>query len=119
MGKLVNVFISSLQIILENKGDIDANYSYSPSRSNFGDHFTFTPSQGIIGVGESQAIKVPINNFVKNQLCDKIQTHKLNVNLFNKKVLRCSQLMYIFRVWKIESWEIIRKGVRGSDPREQ
>ena len=69
-------------------------YSYTPSRSNFGDHFTFTPSEGTIGVGESQAIKVSIKYFVFRYLNVVatiliLKMRKLSIDVFLK-----------FRNWK-------------------
>ena len=50
-----------LQVVLANKGDIDAVFSYIHSQSMFGPLFTFSPSQGIVRPGGYQAIKVCFN----------------------------------------------------------
>lgn len=56
-----NIFVNSkhsYEVVLVNKGDIDAVYSYIQSQSMFGPLFTFTPSQGIVRPGGYQALKV-------------------------------------------------------------
>ncbi len=56
-----NVFVNSAhayEVVLENKGDIEALYSIIPSESLFGPKFTFAPSQGVLGPGQLQAIQV-------------------------------------------------------------
>ena len=46
------------QVILCNKGDIDAVFSFLPSTSQFGAQFSFVPTQGIVTAGGYQAIQV-------------------------------------------------------------
>lgn len=56
-----NVFVNSAhayEMIMENKGDIDAVYSVVPSSSFFGPYFTFSPSSGTLPPGHLQAIQV-------------------------------------------------------------
>lgn len=56
-----NVFINSAhayEVFLENKGDIEAAYSLTPSASLFGPNFTFAPSNGMLQPGKLQAIQV-------------------------------------------------------------
>ena len=50
-----------LQVILCNKGDIDAVYNLVPSSTQFGSQFTFSPAQGIVMPGGYQAIQVKIS----------------------------------------------------------
>ena len=57
----VHAYFTSLttsQVILENKGDIDAGYKLLQSRSLFGPFFTFSPSSGVLQPGALQAIQV-------------------------------------------------------------
>lgn len=56
-----NVFVNSAhayEVVIENKGDIEAVYSLTPSESLFGPKFTFAPSQGVLSPGQLQAIQV-------------------------------------------------------------
>jgi len=53
------------QVILANKGDIDAVYSLLPSDTLFGPQFKFLPSQGIVVPGSYQAIKVTVRTVSK------------------------------------------------------
>ena len=56
-----NVFVNSAhayEIVLENKGDIEAVYSLEPSDSLFGPKFTFAPSSGVLHPGQLQGIQV-------------------------------------------------------------
>ena len=46
------------KVIVENKGDIDAEYSLLPMGSLFGPHFQFSPSQGVLSPGSLQSIEV-------------------------------------------------------------
>ena len=50
--------LTNFQVILANKGDIDAVFSYLPSETLFGQEFTFVPTQGIVRPGGYQAIQV-------------------------------------------------------------
>ena len=50
--------VFSRQVVLANKGDIDAVFSYIHSQSMFGPLFKFSPSQGIVRPGGYQAVKV-------------------------------------------------------------
>ena len=56
-----DVFISAThkyKLVLENHGDIDANFSLLPNDSRFGPQFKFEPSEGKLGVAESIQINV-------------------------------------------------------------
>ena len=47
-----------LQVVLENKGDIEAAYSLVPPDTLFGPKFTFAPSSGVLRSEGLQAIQV-------------------------------------------------------------
>ena len=47
-----------VQVILENKGDIEAEFSLLPPDSLFGPKFTFSPSAGQLAPGKLLAIQV-------------------------------------------------------------
>jgi len=47
-----------LQVVLCNKGDIDAVFQLLPSDTQFGPQFSFSPAQGIVIPGGYQAIQV-------------------------------------------------------------
>ncbi|XP_053402100.1 hydrocephalus-inducing protein homolog isoform X11 [Mercenaria mercenaria] len=56
-----NIFIGSkhyYEIVMANKGDIDAIYSVIPNQSVFGPCFQFNPAEGIVMPGGHQAIQV-------------------------------------------------------------
>ncbi|KAK3085440.1 hypothetical protein FSP39_003318 [Pinctada imbricata] len=56
-----NIFIGSkhvYEIVLVNKGDIDAIYSVMPKKSIFGPCFSFNPAEGIVMPGGHQAIQI-------------------------------------------------------------
>ena len=56
-----NIFIGSThhyEIIMANKGDIDAIYSVIPNQSVFGPCFQFNPAEGIVMPGGHQAVQV-------------------------------------------------------------
>ncbi|XP_070194710.1 hydrocephalus-inducing protein homolog isoform X4 [Littorina saxatilis] len=56
-----NIFIGSkhtYEIVMANKGDIDAIYSVLPNSSIFGPCFSFNPAEGIVMPGGHQAIQV-------------------------------------------------------------
>ena len=60
-----NIFINSThnyEVILANKGDIDAIFSLIPSNSVFGPRFTFNPSEGIVMPEGHQAIQISFNS---------------------------------------------------------
>ena len=48
----------TFQVILCNKGDIDAVFKLIPPNTQFGPQFSFTPEQGIVIPGGYQAIQV-------------------------------------------------------------
>lgn len=50
-----------LQVVLENKGDIEASYQLLPSNTRFGPFFTFSPSSGALIPGGLQAIQVQLH----------------------------------------------------------
>ena len=65
-----NIFVNSThsyEVVLVNKGDIDAIFSVIPSNSLFGPKFTFNPSEGILMPDGHQAIKI---SFASNVLGD-------------------------------------------------
>lgn len=56
-----NIFIGSThiyEIVMANKGDIDAIYSLLPKSSIFGPCFQFNPAEGIVMPGGHQAIQI-------------------------------------------------------------
>ncbi|XP_055892829.1 hydrocephalus-inducing protein homolog isoform X5 [Biomphalaria glabrata] len=60
-----NIFIGSrhtYEIVLANKGDIDAIFSVSPNMTIFGPCFAFNPSEGIVMPGGHQAIQVAFSS---------------------------------------------------------
>ncbi|XP_035827636.1 hydrocephalus-inducing protein [Aplysia californica] len=62
---LGNIFIGSkhtYEIVIANKGDIDAIYSVVPNTSIFGPCFAFNPAEGIVMPGGHQAIQVAFNS---------------------------------------------------------
>lgn len=59
-----NVFVNSAhayEVVIENKGDIEALYTLVPSETLFGPKFTFAPSTGVLSPGQLQAIQVSIS----------------------------------------------------------
>ncbi len=52
-----------LQVILCNKGDIDAVFKLLPLDTQFGPQFSFYPAQGIVIPGGYQAIQVKYTAF--------------------------------------------------------
>ncbi|XP_059164892.1 hydrocephalus-inducing protein homolog isoform X11 [Physella acuta] len=60
-----NIFIGSkhlYEIVIANKGDIDAIFSVVPNSSTFGPCFAFNPSEGIVMPGGHQAIEVSFSS---------------------------------------------------------
>ncbi|KAL3860158.1 hypothetical protein ACJMK2_010318 [Sinanodonta woodiana] len=60
-----NIFIGSThmyEIVMVNKGDIDAIYSVMPQTSVFGPCFQFNPAEGIVMPGGHQAIQVTFSS---------------------------------------------------------
>ncbi|CAL1528045.1 unnamed protein product [Lymnaea stagnalis] len=60
-----NIFIGSrhtYEIVIANKGDIDAIFSVVPKTTIFGPCFAFNPSEGIVMPGGHQAIEVSFNS---------------------------------------------------------
>ncbi|XP_077982980.1 hydrocephalus-inducing protein homolog isoform X2 [Glandiceps talaboti] len=58
---LGNIFVGSThtyEVVLANKGDIDAIYNLIPSKTTFGPKFNFNPSEGIVLPGGHQAIQI-------------------------------------------------------------
>ena len=56
-----NVFVSSehsYEVVMENKGDIEAEYSLVKPDSLFGPKFSFDPSKGVLYPGQLQVIQV-------------------------------------------------------------
>ncbi|XP_064641495.1 hydrocephalus-inducing protein-like isoform X2 [Lineus longissimus] len=56
-----NIFINSThnyEVVLANKGDIDAIYTVMPSKTVFGPMFTFNPAEGIVMPDGHQAIQM-------------------------------------------------------------
>lgn len=52
----------SYEIVLANKGDIDAIYSVLPNSSLFGPCFSFNPAEGIVMPGGHQAIQIAFSS---------------------------------------------------------
>ena len=60
-----NIFIGSkhmYEMVMANKGDIDAIYSVMPNNSIFGPCFAFNPAEGIVMPGGHQAIQVAFSS---------------------------------------------------------
>lgn len=75
-----NIFIGSThtyEIVMANKGDIDAIFSVIPKSSIFGPCFSFNPSEGIVMPGGHQAIQV---NFSSPYLGDFHETFDFQVD---------------------------------------
>ena len=56
-----NIFVGSThvyEIVMANKGDIDAIYTLLPSKTTFGKCFSFNPAESILMPGAHQAIQV-------------------------------------------------------------
>ena len=53
------------EVVLRNRGEIDAIFSSIPSKTTFGSRFNFTPTEGIVMPGGYQLIEV---SFSANQL---------------------------------------------------
>ena len=56
-----DVFVSSLhtyELVMENSGEIDAEYDLQPSDTPFGPKFKFSPESGKLAVGEAHKIEV-------------------------------------------------------------
>ncbi|KAI8854495.1 hypothetical protein BC829DRAFT_439199 [Chytridium lagenaria] len=59
------VFINTLhqyEVFLENRGDIDFNYSIQRPTSMFGPKFKFYPESGSLAVGEQQLVRISFNS---------------------------------------------------------
>ena len=52
------------EIVLRNKGEIDAIFSFNPSKTAFGSRFSFTPTEGIVMPGGYQLIEVSFSAMV-------------------------------------------------------
>ncbi len=62
-----NIFVNSAhtyEVVLANKGDIDAIFSIMPQNTVFGPKFSFNPSEGIVMPDGHQAIQVTFNSSV-------------------------------------------------------
>nr|KAG5712964.1 hypothetical protein BaRGS_021758 [Batillaria attramentaria] len=60
-----NIFIGSrhrYELVMANKGDIDAIYSVLPNNSIFGPCFSFNPAEGIVMPGGHQAVQVAFSS---------------------------------------------------------
>ncbi|XP_013405663.1 hydrocephalus-inducing protein [Lingula anatina] len=60
-----NIFVNSThsyEVVLANKGDIDAIFTLLPNNSIFGPRFTFNPSESIVMPGGHQAIQITFNS---------------------------------------------------------
>ncbi len=72
-----NVFVNSAhayEVVIENKGDIEALFSLVPSESLFGPKFTFAPSNGVLSPGKLQAVQVTCSyNYKQAQSCYSLQ----------------------------------------------
>ena len=61
------IFVTShhtYEIVLRNKGEIDAIFSFNPSKTAFGSRFSFTPTEGIVMPGGYQLIEVSFSAMV-------------------------------------------------------
>lgn len=60
-----NIFIGSThvyEIVMANKGDIDAIYTLVPLNTKFGKCFSFNPAESIVMPGAHQAIQVSFSS---------------------------------------------------------
>ena len=60
-----NIFVGSThvyEIVMANKGDIDAIYTLMPSSTTFGKCFAFNPAESILMPGAHQAIQVKFSS---------------------------------------------------------
>lgn len=65
-----NIFVHSVhtyEVILANKGDIDAIFSFVPSNTVFGPCFNFNPSEGIVMPDGHQAIQITFSSAIMGQ----------------------------------------------------
>ena len=67
-----DVFVNSLhtyELVMENSGEIDAEYDLQPSDTPFGPKFKFSPESGKLAVGEAHKIEVTFaQKFLENFL---------------------------------------------------
>jgi hydrocephalus-inducing protein len=68
-----NVFVESshsYEVVLENKGEVEAAYSLVLPNSLFGPKFQFTPDEGLLQPGELQAIEISFQSSVLGEFCE-------------------------------------------------
>ena len=68
-----NIFVNSThtyEVVLANKGDIDAIFNIIPSNSVFGPRFLFNPAEGIVMPDGHQAIQVSFNSPFLGEFCE-------------------------------------------------
>lgn len=68
-----NIFVNSThtyEVVLANKGDIDAIFNIEPTTSLFGPKFSFNPSEGIVMPDGHQAIQVTFNSSVLGEFLE-------------------------------------------------
>ena len=58
IGKCFVTSHHTYEIVLRNRGEIDAIFSFIPSKTAFGSRFSFTPTEGIVMPGGYQLIEV-------------------------------------------------------------
>lgn len=60
----------AVQVTLENTGDIDARYALIPLNTAFSSKFAFTPSSGLLKVGEQQKITIHFESDILGDFCE-------------------------------------------------
>jgi hydrocephalus-inducing protein len=86
-----NIFVNSqhiYEVVLANKGNIDAIFSLVPSNTVFGPCFQFNPSEGIVMPDGHQAIQITFSSIVlgdfKEEFCFQIDGSPEKLNLLFK-----------------------------------
>ncbi|KAJ3043944.1 hypothetical protein HK097_001621, partial [Rhizophlyctis rosea] len=54
--------VHKYEVLLENRGDIDVTYSLLPPTAPFASKFTFTPTSGILKIGQQTSIEVSFHS---------------------------------------------------------
>lgn len=68
-----NIFVSSThtyEVVLANRGDIDAIFSLMPASTVFAPSFHFNPSEGIVMPEGHQAIQITFNSTILGDFCE-------------------------------------------------
>ena len=71
MGKIFINSSHTYELVLANKGDIDAIFTLQTSTTVFGQKFTFNPSEGIVMPDGHQAIQVTFHSNILGDVEEK------------------------------------------------